>query len=402
MRKMLDGVRLIEVAEWFFVPGAGTVLADWGVDVIKIEHPVRGDPLRGLIHSGMVPGAAGLNFFIENGSRNKRSVGLDLNTEEGRAVLYRLVEGADVFLTNFLPAARKRLKIDVEDLRQVNPRLIYARGSGQGPRGPEADRGGFDAGSFWCRGSVAHMLTEPGKPPIMQRAAFGDTIGATFIAGGIAAALYHREKTGESTVVDVSLLGTAVWLMAPDILAARLLGKELPHGDRSRAPNPLMNTYLCQDGKWLMLMMLTPVRHWEEFCKAIERLDLLERYPLLRWVDETVRQALVQELEQVFATRPRAAWIDRLLQFDTLHAPVQTPSEVLDDPQVKANNYLVDYVHPQHGPFQVAASPVQFDLESTEVRRVAPEMGQDTEQVLLEHGFTWEDIARLKDKRVVP
>ncbi len=402
MRKVLEGVRLIEVAEWFFVPGAGTVLADWGVDVIKIEHPVRGDPLRGLIHSGMVPGAQGANFFIENGSRNKRSVGLDLNSEQGREVLYRLVENADVFLTNFLPAARKRLKLDVDDLRNINPRLIYARGTGQGPLGPEAERGGFDAGSFWCRGAVAHMLTEPGSPPIMQRAAFGDTIGATFIAGGIAAALYHREKTGEATVVDVSLLGTAVWLMAPDILAARSLGHELPHGDRSRAPNPLMNTYLCQDGKWLMLMMLTPVRHWEEFCKAVERLDLLERYPLPRWVDESVRQELVRELDRHFATRPRAAWIERLLQFDTLHAPVQTPLEVLEDPQVKANGYLVDYVHPQYGPFQVASSPVQFDLEPTEVRRVAPEMGQDTEQVLLEHGYTWQQIAQLKEQRVIP
>ncbi|MCX8072499.1 MAG: CoA transferase [Candidatus Binatia bacterium] len=402
MRKVLEGVRLIEVAEWFFVPGAGTVLADWGVDVIKIEHPVRGDPLRGLIHSGMVPGASGLNFFIENGSRNKRSVGLDLNSERGREVLYRLVEKADVFLTNFLPAARRRLKIDVDDLRRINPKLIYARGTGQGPLGPEGERGGFDAGSFWCRGSVAHMLTEPGKPPVMQRAAFGDTIGATFIAGGIAAALYHREKTGEPTVVDVSLLGTAVWLMAPDILAARALGRELPHGDRSRAPNPLMNTYLCQDGKWLMLMMLTPIRHWEEFCKAIERLDLLERYPLPRWVDESVRQELVRELDRHFATRPRAAWIERLLQFDTLHAPVQTPLEVLEDPQVKANGYLVDYVHPQHGPFQVVSSPVQFDQEPTEVRRVAPEMGQDTEEVLLEHGYSWEDIARLKETQVIP
>jgi crotonobetainyl-CoA:carnitine CoA-transferase CaiB-like acyl-CoA transferase len=402
MIPVLQGVRLIEVAEWFFVPGAGTVLADWGVEVIKIEHPVRGDPLRGLIHSGIVPGARGLNFFVENGSRNKRSVGLDLATDAGRAVLYRLVESADVFLTNFLPAARRRLRIDVEDLRAVNPRLIYARGSGQGPRGPEAERGGFDAGSFWCRGGVAHMLTEPGKPPIMQRAAFGDTIGATFIAGGIAAALYHREKTGRPTVVDVSLLGTAVWLMAPDILAARALGQELPHADRSRAPNPLMNTYLCADGKWLMLMMLTPQRHWEEFCRAVERLDLLERFPLASWIEEEVRRQLVRELESHFATRSRAAWIERLLQYDTLHAPVQTPLEVLSDPQVVANGYLVDYVHPQFGPFQVASSPVQFDGEPTDVRRVAPEVGQDTEQVLLEAGYSWEEIARLKEERVIP
>jgi crotonobetainyl-CoA:carnitine CoA-transferase CaiB-like acyl-CoA transferase len=349
----------------------------------------------------MIPGASGLNFFIENGSRNKRSIGLDLASDDGREILYRLVEKADVFLTSFLPAARRRLKIDFEDLRRINPKLIYAKGSGQGPNGPECERGGFDAGSFWSRGGIAHMLTEPGKPPIMQRAAFGDTIGATFIAGGIAAALYHREKTGQATTVDVSLLGTAVWLMAPDILGAIVLGKDLPHNDRRRAPNPLMNTYLCADGKWLMLMMLTPMRHWEEFCKAVERTDLLDEYPLMKWIDEQVRFQLVEILNAHFATRPRVEWMERLLQYDTIHAPVQTPTELRSDPQVLANRYLVDYEHPQHGPFKVASSPVQFDAQPTDVRRVAPEAGQDTEAVLLELGVSWDEIAVLKDKRVI-
>jgi crotonobetainyl-CoA:carnitine CoA-transferase CaiB-like acyl-CoA transferase len=401
MLKVLDGIRLIEVAEWFFVPGAGTVIADWGAEVIKIEHPTRGDPLRGLISSGIIPGASGLNFFIENGSRNKRSLGLDLGTDRGREILYTLVEKADIFLTSFTPQARRKLKIDVDDIRAINPKIIYAKGSGQGPKGPEAERGGFDAGSFWSRGSVAHMLSEPGKPPIMQRAAFGDTIGATFIAGGIAAALYHREKTGQGSVIDVSLLGTAVWLMAPDILAALLLGHDLPHNDRTRAPNPLMNTYLCKDNTWLMLMMLTPVRHWEECCKAIEREDLLTEFPLMTWIDEQVRFKLVAILGQHFATRTRAEWIERLLQYDTIHAPVQTPTEVRDDPQVIANKYLVDYVHPQHGAFKVVCSPVQFNGEPTDVRNVAPDVGQDTEAILLELGLSWDDIGALKEQKVI-
>jgi crotonobetainyl-CoA:carnitine CoA-transferase CaiB-like acyl-CoA transferase len=401
MLKVLDGVRLIEAAEWFFVPGAGTVLADWGADVIKIEHPTRGDPLRGLISSGIIPGAHGLNFFIENGSRNKRSIGLDLATERGREVIYKLVEKSDIFLTSFLPAARRRLKIDYDDLKKINPKIIYAKGSGQGPKGPECERGGFDAGSFWSRGSVAHMLSEPGKPPIMQRAAFGDTIGATFIAGGIAAALYHREKTGQGCVLDVSLLGTAVWLMAPDILASLLLGHDLPHNDRTRAPNPLMNTYLCKDNKWLMLMMLTPMRHWEEFCKAIEREDLYTEFPLMKWIDESVRFKLVEILGAHFAQRTRAEWIDRLLQYDTIHAPVQTPTEIRDDPQVIANGYLVDYQHPTHGPFKVASSPVQFNTEPTDVRRVAPDAGQDTEEILLQFGYSWDDIGKLKEDKTI-
>jgi crotonobetainyl-CoA:carnitine CoA-transferase CaiB-like acyl-CoA transferase len=398
----MQGIRVLEVAEWFFVPGAGTVLADWGADVIKIEHPVRGDPLRGLISSGIIPGAHGLNFFVENGSRNKRSLGLDLAADQGREIFYKLVEQADVVLTSFLPAARRRLKIDYDDLEKINPRIIYAKGSGQGPKGPECERGGFDAGSFWSRGSVAHMLTEPGKPPIMQRAAFGDTIGATFIAGGIAAALFQRERTGQGCSVDVSLLGTATWLMAPDILAAILLGHELPHNDRSRAPNPLMNTYKCKDDKWLMLMMLTPQKHWDDLCKAIEREDLVEEYPLIKWIDEKVRFELGDKLSAHFVTRTRQEWIDRLLQYDTIHAPVQTPKEIPDDPQVIANQYLVDYEHPTHGAFKVASSPVQFNGEAVEVRKVAPEPGQDTEEILLDLlGISWEEIGALKEKGTI-
>jgi crotonobetainyl-CoA:carnitine CoA-transferase CaiB-like acyl-CoA transferase len=402
MLQPMEGIRVLEVAEWFFVPGAGTVMADWGADVIKIEHPVRGDPLRGLISSGIIPGAHGLNFFVENGSRNKRSLGLDLATDEGRNIFYKLVEKADVVLTSFLPAARRKLKIDCDDLKKINPRLIYAKGSGQGPKGPECERGGFDAGSFWSRGGVGHMLTDPGKAPIMQRAAFGDTIGATFIAGGIAAALFQRERTGQGCTVDVSLLGTATWLMAPDILAAILLGHELPHHDRSRTPNPLMNTYKCKDDKWLMLMMLTPQKHWDEFCKAIEREDLLQDYPLMRWIDENVRFELAGVLGEHFVTRTRQEWMDRLLQYDTIHAPVQTPKEIPDDPQVIANKYLIDYVHPTHGAFKVAASPVQFDGEPADVRRVAPEPGQDSEEILLELlEMSWEDIGTLKEKKII-
>jgi len=401
MRKVLDGVRVLEVAEWFFVPGAGTVLADWGADVIKIEHPTRGDPLRGLISSGMIPGAEGPNFFVENGSRNKRSLGLDLAYPAGLAVFYRLVESADVVLTSFLPKARTKLKIDYGDLKEINPRIIFARGTGQGPKGPEAHRGGFDAGSFWCRGAVGAMLSPAGEAPIMQRAAFGDTIGATFIAGGIAAALYAREKTGVGGVVDVSLLGTAVWLMAPDILAADSLGRELPRADRSRAANPLTNTYRCADGLWLMLMMLTPARHWDEFCKAVEREDLLGSYPLSRWGDEAVRRDLVAILGAHLTTRPRGDWIERLLRFNTIHAPVQGPLDIPHDPQVVANGYLVDYQHPVHGAAKVAASPVQFDEQPPELRCLAPEVGQDTEAILLEMGMSWEEIGDLKERGAI-
>jgi crotonobetainyl-CoA:carnitine CoA-transferase CaiB-like acyl-CoA transferase len=192
MLRVLEGIRLIEVADWGFVPSCATVLADWGADVVKVEHPRTGDPLRGLVTSGLIPGASGINFFMAQVGRNKRSVGIDLSKEVGRQILYRLVEKADVFLTNWLPPARERLKIDYSTLRALNPRLIYAKGHGQGQRGPDADKGGYDGCSFWARGSVANRLSPSGEPPITQRPAFGDFISGMFTAGGIGVLVFDR------------------------------------------------------------------------------------------------------------------------------------------------------------------------------------------------------------------
>src|SRR6266581_9336171 len=228
MTGVLDGIRVLEVAEWGFVPSAGTVLGDWGAEVIKVEHPRFGDPIRGLITGGLIPGASGRNFIVEQLGRNKRSLGLDLGTDEGRALLVRLIERADVFLTNFLPDARERLRITYEDLRRVNPRLVYAKGHGQGARGPDARRGGYDGVSFWARGGVADRLSTPGQPYVAQRPAFGDFIGGMCLAGGVAAALFRRERSGEGIEIDVSLLGTAMWVMSPDITAALMYGNMLP------------------------------------------------------------------------------------------------------------------------------------------------------------------------------
>jgi crotonobetainyl-CoA:carnitine CoA-transferase CaiB-like acyl-CoA transferase len=222
MDQVLKGVRVVEVAQWWFVPAAGAVLADWGADVLKIEHPVSGDPQRGLMTSGLIPNTGGVNFMVEQPNRGKRSLGIDLGKPEGLEVLHRLVETADVFLTNFLPAARRRLKIELEDIRRVNPKVIYVRGPGQGARGPDMEKGGYDAASFWCRGGICSALTPAAaEMPVMQRAAFGDSTGGLALAGGIAAALFRRERTGEPSLVDLSLLGTAMWILAPDIIATQ-------------------------------------------------------------------------------------------------------------------------------------------------------------------------------------
>src|SRR3954447_8772063 len=200
MQDVLAGIRVVEVAAWTFVPISGAVLAEWGADVIKIEHPQMGDPQRGLVSSGFVPGGGDVNFMIEIPNRGKRSVALDLSTEGGRELLYKLVETADVFVTSYLPDVRARLQIDVEHIRARNPDIIYVRGSGQGPKGPEAGKGGFDGASYWARAGLAMTFKPAGAQwPTDQRPAFGDVLGGLTIAGGIAAAIARRERTGKTS-----------------------------------------------------------------------------------------------------------------------------------------------------------------------------------------------------------
>jgi crotonobetainyl-CoA:carnitine CoA-transferase CaiB-like acyl-CoA transferase len=396
--RVLEGLRVIEVAQWWFVPAAGAVLSDWGADVVKIEHPKTGDPLRGLVTSGLVAGATGgINFMWEQGNRGKRSVALDIAAPGGRDLLYRMIEGADVFLTSFLPAARRRLGIDLEQVRARNPRIVYARGHGHGVRGPEVEKGGYDAASYWSRGGLAHALTPPDAPaPIMQRAAMGDSTGGMTLAGGIAAALLQRERTGEAPVVDVSLLGTAMWVLAPDIVAGMLTRAEMPRGGKGLPPNPIVNSYRTSDGRWIFLNMLQPSRYWADLCRHLERPDLIDDP---RFVDDAARgrnlAACVAELQSIFAGRSLSEWRDLLATAEGVWAPMQSAREIPEDPQVLANGYLAEIEPAEGAPFRLVESPVQFQ-EAPAPLRPAPEMGQHTEEVLLELGLAWEEIAAHK------
>ncbi len=222
---VMDGVRVVEVAEHGFVPSAAAILAEWGADVVKVERPT-GDPLRQIMSMGLAADTGEFNWLFEQFNRNKRGVALDLRNDEGRAALDRLIVWADVYITNFLPSARTKLRLHPDDIWAVNPRCVYAIGSGQGLRGPDADLGGFDAVSYWARGGLAHMLTQKGAPLVQPRGALGDAPSGAFLAGGVAAALFRRERTGEPTLVDVSLLGAAVWTLSNDLVPTTILGEE--------------------------------------------------------------------------------------------------------------------------------------------------------------------------------
>ncbi len=297
----MEGVRIVEVAAWTFVPAAGAVFADWGADVIKVEHPVTGDPQRGLV--AMSTGAGAPNVFVEQPNRGKRSIAIDIATDAGRDLLYQLVASADVFLTNFLGPVRQRLRIDVDDLLAVNPRLIYVRGTGQGVNGPDADKGGFDMASAWYHAGIGYKLTPPGADaPVGQPAAFVDLMGGMTIAAGIAAALFQRERTGANPVVDVSLFSVGAWIMSPDILTSHYLGQSLPTPDRTSPPNPLVNSYLTQDGRWLVLVMLQADRFWPDLCQHLGHPELIDDD---RFRDAAARLAnrdeCVQVLSEIFA-----------------------------------------------------------------------------------------------------
>jgi formyl-CoA transferase len=382
----------VEVAAWTFVPAAGAILADLGADVIKVEPP-SGDPQRGLKNRLQRDGAA--NPFVEIPNRGKRSITLNLAAPAGRDVLLDLARTADVFLTSYLEPVRQRLGIDVEDVRKVNPQILYVRGSGWGPLGPMADKGGFDLAAGWASSSMANRMTRPPADPIRQPSAFYDLLGANAIAGAIGTALFRRERTGEAVDVDVSLLNVGMWSLGPDLMAAPVSGAQESR-DRSKVSTPLVNSYRTADDRWLYLVCLQGDRYWAELCDLIGRPDLSE--------DERFRGAgaraahaedCIRELDAAFATRTLAEWRRSLDRFTGVWAPVLQPIELHDHPQVEANDYLATGATNDGTPYRLPAPPMQF---GGPVRPAgpAPEVGQHTEALLEEIGRTWEEIDELR------
>jgi crotonobetainyl-CoA:carnitine CoA-transferase CaiB-like acyl-CoA transferase len=402
---VMSGVKVLEVAAWTFVPAAGAVLADWGADVIKVEHAAAGDPQRTIsLGSVGARGPGGVSYVFEQPNRGKRSIGLDITSPEGRALLLELAADCDVFLTNLLPGSLERAGLTVEDVRAVNPGIIYARGTGQGVRGPDAGRGGFDSTAYFSRSGMAHMLTSPtAEWPLNQRPAFGDIVGGFAIAGGIAAALFQRATTGQPSVVDVSLLGAATWQMAPDLVATGLLGEDSLVRFGPENPSGALTTYYrTSDDRFLLLMMLQGNAVWPDLCTALERPDLAEdpRFATPAGRNENMAACLAA-LREVFAARPLAEWQKRLAGITGVWATVQTPAEVLADPQVVANGYLRP-VSTQDGAhtYALVANPVQFDETPPDLVR-APDQWQHTDEVLAEFGIDTDRIAALRAARVI-
>lgn len=403
MNRPLAGIKVVEVAMWAFVPASGGILSDMGADVIKIEPPT-GDPLRGLKIGGMGAGAHGFDLSWENYNRGKRSITLDLRQEEGVAVLYKLLEGADVFLTNLLPAARRRMRIDVEDIRARFPNIIYALGSGLGRQGPESEKGGYNSITFWARGGVASSITPEDEdfPYGQPGAAFGDCASAAMLAGGVAAAIAQRAMTGKASVVDVSLLGASMWLLQRGITQATIDNVErFPRPRRDEVSNPLVNTYRTSDGRHVALCMLQGQRYWAEFCHVAGRPELAAdpRYETAA-ARASNSAACTAELDALFAGKTLAEWRGILARQDGQWDVVQHVGELKDDGQVRANGYLQPVEHGDGRRLDMVSVPMQFDGAPLRARP-APGLGADSEAILSSLGYDEQGIIDLKIAGVV-
>ncbi|MEX2245328.1 MAG: CoA transferase [Dehalococcoidia bacterium] len=396
----MEGIKVVEMGVWVAGPAAAAILCDWGADVVKLEPPT-GDPFRGLFANALgVPIAVNPPFELDN--RGKRSICLDLRNDEARAVGRRLIDEADVFVTNMRPRVLEEHGVDYESVRKTNPRIIYCQVTGQGPDVEDRNRAAYDVGAFWSRAGIAASLTAQGNPIPQQRGGMGDHMTGCNAAAAISAALFRRERTGEGQRVAVSLLRTGIYMMSWDFSITMRMGVPTNAYDRFHAPNPIINCFQTKDGRWMWLLLLQADRHWPDLLRALGREDL---HTDERWKDISARRTnadgLVRELDGEFAKRTLAEWSEIFDRENVWFAPVNSVSQTLEDPVAQACGAFADVPGPD-GPVTLVNTPADFYGTPNGPRGLAPELGQHTEEVLLELGYDWDKIIALKEAGAIP
>jgi crotonobetainyl-CoA:carnitine CoA-transferase CaiB-like acyl-CoA transferase len=403
IQRPLEGIRVLDCGVFHAGPGGPAILGDLGAEVIKIEQPGVGDPIRmagqiGKIQFGV---AGGRGLFFEGANRSKKGITLNLKSEKGRAILYRLVEQSDVFLTNLRPPAVERLKIGYPALREVNPRLIYASVSAYGPKGPDRDLGGFDY-QGQARSGLMYSMGEAGTPPVACQFGIIDQATAIMASHQIITALFMRERTGIGQQVHLSILSAAMYLLYFNILLTTAGGMQVPRHRRA-TENPMRNYYRCGDGGWLMMTLTPPERHWGPLCAALGHPEL-ENDP--RYDTDEKRSANAAELvawfDEIFASRPRDAWLRIFAEHDLFACAINTLEELATDPQVVANDYLESFDHPVLGEIKLPGYPVHFSESRAGTTLAAPDLGEHTVEVLSKLcGYGDEEIEALRAEGVV-
>ena len=397
----LTGIKVVEVANFLAVPCCAALMADMGADVIKVE-PLAGDPYRWMSSDGTYGFEFPINYAFEMDNRGKRGISLDLNKPEASEIVRKLASEADVFVTNLLPRRLEKFGLTYEQISVDNPRLIYLAFSGYGPVGPKKDKLGFDHTAYWASTGLMDLYSQLSSEPIDILNGMGDHTTAPTLLAGVLAAILERQRTGKGRRVTASLLNMGLWVIGADVQEALASGRPLYRRSRVEAVDPLINTYRASDGKWFLMVMPDSDSNWAKLCKAIGHPELIDD-PRFATIDGRQSRApeAIAVLDGIFGEKPIADWVPILDANDVIYAPVREMLDALKDPQVELNDMLRTIEHPQYGPYKILNTPVH--LEDTDIgpKSAAPELGQHTEEVLLELGYSWDDITGLQDSGAI-
>ena len=403
MSNLLDGIRVVDWTQAHHGAATGYMLGDLGADVVKVEDPA-GDIARTwrsiLGVSLELPG--GRNVLFEGANRNKRSITLDLKSGRGKEIFLELTADADVLLTNHRRPVRESLGLDYPTLAPQHPRLIYALATGYGEQGPFADERSFDNVAFAWSGMM-DCIGEEGSPPQYMTPGACDQLGATMLCQGVLGALYHRERTGHGQQVEASLLGAMVHLLAMPFNVSLMAGRTPRRPVRTEVFNPLVGWYRCADDRWIMFSINRPQESWPDFCRVLELGEAVERDTRF---DSTRHRAencaeLIAIIDRAIAGKNCEDWLARCRANGLICAPVNRVRDVSDDAQMAANGYIVDIDHETIGPIKSVGVPIVYSEAGGRVDRGAPELGQHTEEVLLERGYTWEQLEELRTLGII-
>lgn len=400
----LEGLLVLDWTIWQQGSVCSAMLGDMGAEVIKIEQRGTGDPGRWIVAAAGLEMGDRPNWYFEANNRNKKSITVDLKRPEGVAIIHALAEKADVFVQNFRKGVAARNQIGYEDLREINPRIIYASATGYGPKGPDSAEPSFDHLGL-ARSGIMNAAGEPNMPPLGISGGIADQMGAIMLAYGVMTALVARERHGIGQEVNASHLGSMSFLQGLSLSMKLMAGFAMPRSFRAQAYNPLWNHYECQDGLWIALAMLQPDRYWPDLTRLIGRPELATdpRYATMA-ARSKIGQECVVLLDEAFATKARDEWVQifREDESDLIYTIVNTVDDLPTDPQVLANDYVVEFDHPQYGPTGMVGIPVGLSETPGSVRSAAPELGQHTEEVLIDIlGWDWDRISELRDKEVI-